>query len=222
VTERRPVLPLPIVMLVTDRTACGDSSIEHVVEAAVEGGVNMVQLREKDLPASDLYGLALRLRQIVGTQALLLVNDRIDVALAAGAHGIELGGSALPTEIGRRLAPDLLIGRSVHDVVHAGGAIADGADLLVVGTMFASRSHPGMTPAGPSLVRKAAAISTIPLVGIGGVTAANASQVISAGASGIATITAITMATDPREAAKRLVGVVNEAWATAPLHKRRH
>ncbi len=219
-TERRSILPLPIVMLVTDRTACGDRRLEDVVEAAVEGGVNMIQLREKDLPAADLYGLALRLRQIVGTQALLLVNDRVDVALAAGAHGVELGGSALPTDIARTLAPALLIGRSVHDVANAGGAVADGADLLVVGTMFASRSHPGLSPAGPSLVRKVAAITTVPLIGIGGITAANATQVISAGASGVAAITAITMAPDPKDAAARLVAAVNEAWPTAPLHKR--
>jgi thiamine-phosphate pyrophosphorylase len=220
VTERRSVLPLPIVMLVTDRQACGDRRLEDVVEAAVEGGVNIVQLREKDLPAADLYGLALRLRQIVGTQALLLVNDRLDVALAAHAHGVELGGSSLPTDIARKLAPGLLIGRSVHDVANAGGAVVDGADLLVVGTMFASRSHPGMTPAGPSLVRKIAAISTVPLIGIGGITPANATQVISAGASGVAAITAITMAIDPKDAAARLVAAVTEAWPTAPLHKR--
>src|SRR5688572_7894283 len=207
-------------MLVTDRHACGDRRLEDVVEAAVEGGVNIVQLREKDLPAAEQYGLALRLRQIVGQQALLLVNDRVDVALAALAHGVELGGSALPTDIARKLAPALLIGRSVHDVANAGGAVADGADLLVVGTMFASRSHPGLSPAGPSLVRKVAAISTVPLIGIGGITAANATQVISAGASGVAVITAITMAPDPKDAAARLVAAVNEAWPTAPLHKR--
>jgi thiamine-phosphate pyrophosphorylase len=207
-------------MLVTDRHACGDRPLEHVVEAAVEGGVNVVQLREKDMPASDLYGLALRLRQAIGSQALLLVNDRIDVALAAHADGVELGGTALPTEIARKLAPDLLIGRSVHDAANAGAAVADGADLLVVGTMFNSRSHPGMTPAGPPLVRKVAAISTVPMVGIGGITPANATQVISAGASGVAAITAITMALDPKDAAARLVAAVNEAWPTAPLHKR--
>jgi thiamine-phosphate pyrophosphorylase len=207
-------------MLVTDRHACNDRRLEDVVEAAVEGGINMVQLREKDLPAADLYGLALRLRQIVGTQALLMVNDRIDVALAAKAHGVELGSTALPTGIARQLAPDLLIGRSVHDVAHAGAAVVDGADLLVVGTMFASRSHPGLTPAGPSLIRKVAGLSTVPLIGIGGITSANATQVISAGASGVAAITAITMAHDPKDAAVRLVTAVNEAWPTAPLHKR--
>jgi thiamine-phosphate pyrophosphorylase len=220
VSSLRPVLPLPIVMLVTDRKACGARRLEEVVEAAVEGGVNIVQLREKDLPAGDLYGLALRLRQIVGTQALLLVNDRVDVALACGAAGMELGGTGLPTEIARRLAPELVIGRSVHDVAHAAEAVADGADLLVVGTMFASRSHPGLSPAGPTLIRKVAALSTVPLIGIGGITPANATQVIAAGASGVAAISAITAALDPRDAAVRLVAAVNEAWPTAPLHKR--
>lgn len=217
----RPVLPLPIVMLVTDRRACDGRPLEVVVEAAVEGGVNVVQLREKDLPARELYDLALRLRQIVGARALLLVNDRVDVALGAGAHGVELGGASLPCEVARGLAPDLLIGRSVHDVANAAAAVANSADLLVVGTMFASRSHPGLSPAGPSLVRKVAGVISAPLVGIGGITAANATQVIAAGASGVAAITSITQAQDPRDAAARLVAAVNEAWATAPLHKRR-
>jgi len=220
VSSPRPVLPLPIIMLVTDRRACDGRRLEDVVEAAVEGGVNVVQLREKDLPARELYDLALRLRQIVGTQALLMVNDRIDIALAAGAAGVELGGNGLPTESARLLAPDLLIGRSVHDVAHAAEAVAGGANLLVVGTMFASRSHPGLSPAGPSLIRKVAALSTVPLIGIGGITPANATQVIAAGAAGVAAITSITAASDPRDAAARLVKAVNEAWPTAPLHKR--
>ena len=219
-TAGRPALPLPIVMLVTDRTACSDRRLDEIVEVAVEGGVNVVQLREKDLPAADLYELALRLRQVVGTQALLFVNDRVDVALAAGADGVQLGERGLPVDVARRLAPDLLIGRSVHDVALAANAIRTGVDLLLVGTMFASRSHPGQMPAGPSLVRKIGALTTLPLVGIGGITPSNATQVISAGASGVAAISSIVSAMDPREAATRLVAAVDEAWPTAPLHKR--
>jgi thiamine-phosphate pyrophosphorylase len=211
---------LPIVMLVTDRTAGDGRRLEDLVEAAVDGGINVVQLREKDLPAAELYGLATRIRQIVGGRALLMVNDRIDVALASGAHGIELGGSSLPVDVSRTLAPDLLIGRSVHDAVNAAESVALGADLLVVGTMFASRSHPGLTPNGPSLIRKIAALATVPLVGIGGITPANATQVIAAGASGVAAISTILTAYDPKDAAARLVAAVNDAWPTAPLHRR--
>ncbi|MCC7367041.1 MAG: thiamine phosphate synthase [Chloroflexi bacterium] len=207
-------------MLVTDRRACDDRRLEDVVEAALDGGVNVVQVREKDLPAIELYGLTMRLRQLCGSRAVLLVNDRIDVALAAGAHGVELGSGSLSTEIARRLAPDLLIGRSVHDVAHAAESAGAGANLLVVGTMFATRSHPGMTPAGPSLVRKVSAVTTLPLVGIGGITANNARQVIAAGAAGVAAITSITQAADPKDAAARLAAAVNEAWPTAPLHRR--
>jgi thiamine-phosphate pyrophosphorylase len=207
-------------MLVTDRKACGERRLENVIEAALDGGVNVIQVREKDLPAGELLGLSVRLRQLCGTRAVLLINDRVDVALAADADGVELGAGGLPTETARKLAPDLLIGRSVHDVAHAAESVAVGADLLVVGTMFASRSHPGLSPAGPSLIRKIAAITTVPLVGIGGITPNNATQVIAAGAAGVAAISAITLAHDPKDAAARLVASVQEAWPTAPLHRR--
>ena len=219
-SERRAVLPLPAIMLVTDRQACGERRLEDMVEVAVGGGVNVVQVREKDLPAAELYGLSLRLRQICGGRAMLLINDRVDVALAAGADGVELGAGGLGTEVARKLGPDLVIGRSVHDVAHAAESVSVGADLLVVGTMFASRSHPGLSPAGPSLIRKIAALTTIPLIGIGGITPNNATQVIAAGAAGVAAISAITLAHDPKDATVRLVAAVQEAWPTAPLHRR--
>ena len=227
----RPRLPLPCIMLVTDRRAVAERSpdatpsspyrrLEDVVGAAVEGGVNVVQVREKDLPSGELYELVARLIAIVGSRALVLVNDRLDVALATGADGVQLGTTALPTEVARPLAPGLLLGRSVHDVACAAEAAARGADLLVVGTMFATSSHPGLSPAGPNLLRKIAAATHVPLVGIGGIGVANAHQVIAAGASGVAVISEILRAPDPREAAARLTAAVDEAWPTAPLHKR--
>ena len=219
-TVVRPTLPLPVVMLVTDRHARGERNLEEIVAAAVDGGVNVVQLREKDLPGAELYHLAARLREAVGTRALLLVNERIDVALAAGADGVQLGADGIPCEVARGLLPDKLIGRSVHDTARAAEAVAQGADLLLVGTMFASRSHPGTPPNGPTLLRKIMSMTPAPLIGIGGITASNAAQVIGAGASGVAVISEIVAALDPREAAARLVAAVHEAWPTAPLHRR--
>ena len=219
-TVVRPTLPLPIVMLVTDRRACGERKLDEVVSSAVDGGVNVVQLREKDLSGADLYHLAQKLRAAVGGRALLLVNERIDVALAADADGVQLGGAGIPCDVARGLLPEKLIGRSVHDTAHAAEAVARGADLLLVGTMFASRSHPGTLPNGPTLVRKIAALTPAPLVGIGGITAGNAAQVIAAGASGVAVISEVVAALDPREAASRLVAAVQAAWPTAPLHRR--
>lgn len=218
--DGRPRLPLPCVMLITDRRQCGERRLEDVVVAAVDGGVNVVQVREKDMPSGELYDLVSRLLSAVGKRALVMVNERLDVALASKADGVQLSGGAMPTEAARRLAPRVLLGRSVHDVTHGAEAAARGADLLVVGTIFASRSHPGEPPAGPPLLRKLAATVELPLVGIGGITASNAAQVISAGAGGVAVIGEIFGALDPREAAARLVGSVGDAWPTPPLHRR--
>jgi thiamine-phosphate pyrophosphorylase len=207
-------------MLVTDRHACGDRLLDEVVQAAVEGGVNVVQVREKDLPGGELYDLVTRIIHAVRPHALVFVNERLDVALAAGADGVQLGATALPIEAARPLADPMLLGRSVHEVSAAGEAAARGADLLLAGTIFASNSHPGIPPAGPPLIRKMAAATTVPLIGIGGITAANAGQVIAAGASGVAVITEILRALDPRAAAAKLVAAIEEAWPTAPLHRR--
>ncbi|MFN8524305.1 MAG: thiamine phosphate synthase [Chloroflexota bacterium] len=220
-TDARATLPLPVIMLVTDRKICGERSLDDVVAAAVDGGVNVVQVREKDLSGGQLFALVTRLAGIVRRRALLLVNERVDVAIAAGADGVQLGEDALPPQVVRAMAPGLLISRSVHDTTGAAEAAARGADMLVVGSMFATGSHPGALPGGPTLLRKIAASVSVPLVGIGGIRAANASQVIGAGAAGVAVLSKIQADPDPRASANRLASAVREAWPTAPLHRRR-
>ena len=122
------------------------------VAAAVEGGVNLVQLRAKEMPGGQLLSLAKELRRAVGDRALLIVNERVDVAAAARADGVQLGEEALPVSAATALlAPGSLVGRSVHSAEGADRAVSDGADFLVVGTMFATESHPGEAPAGPAL-----------------------------------------------------------------------
>ncbi len=202
-------LPDPCLCLVTDRRVGGDAAdvaaLADRVAAAVAGGVDLVQLREKDLPGLRLLELTIALKYAIGEAALLVVNERVDVAAAWPADGVQLGEEALPVAAARRLlGPDALIGRSVHSVDGARQAIADGADFLVAGTMYASRSHPGEAPAGPELIRRIAAFSDLPLIGIGGITAANAPAVLAAGASGVAVISGILADPDPGEAARRL------------------
>ena len=152
---------VPTLCLVTDRLRCNGRRIEDVVDAAVDGRVGLVQLREKDLPAAELYALALRLKDVVGRRALLFVNDRVDIALAANADGVQLGENALPLEAARQIAGDrvrnsLLLGRSVHSVAGALKAEAQGADLLVLGTIFPTDSHPGAVTGGSRIVREVA------------------------------------------------------------------
>ena len=206
----------PALCLVTDRHRCGGRLLEDVVAQAVEGGVGMVQLRERDLSADALLELATRIREITRGRALLLVNDRVDVALAVEADGVQLPEAGLPVEAVRRVAGDrLLIGRSVHDVEGALAAEADGADLLIAGAVFATVSHPGRAPQGTALLHELTESVCVPYLGIGGITAGNAGAVMETGASGVAVITAVTESDDPRLAAHDLAGEIKRTWAAA-------
>ena len=210
-----PRMPEPCLCLVTDRSLCGSDPVEleRRVALAVRGGVDMVQLREKDLPGGLLLELAARLRKVAAGAALLVVNERVDVAMASGAGGVQLGEEGLPVEVAWRLAGEgSLIGRSVHSVEGALEAQEQGADFLVVGTIFPTGSHPGTEAAGPALLSSLAGRVGIPFLAIGGVTAENAAAVVDAGASGAAVISAILAARDPEAAARELKQVLEAAW----------
>ena len=201
----RAHLPLPCLALVTQYSLCpSDLFIERVAEA-VSGGVRLVQLREKEMPAGQLLRLAEELRRAIAGRALLVVNDRLDVALAAGAEGVHLPEDGLPVAAARRvLGNDLLIGRSVHNLEAAVEAQAEGADYLFAGTIYPSVSHPGSTTSGPALLKQISAAVSIPVLGIGGITRDNVGEVMRAGASGAAVITAVLVALQPENAARQL------------------
>ena len=207
------IISVPCLCLVTDRNRCGSKLLEDVVREAVEGGVNMVQLREKDLAASELYALGLIIRKITADRALLFINDRVDVALACRADGVQLGERGLSVEAARIVADDrLLIGRSVHSVQGAVDAAASGADLLVVGTIFQTGSHPGVAASGPEILMQIRQRTDVPAIAIGGVTATNVEQVIDSGAVGAAVISAITENDNPRIASEHLMDSIRNAW----------
>lgn len=208
-----PALDLPALSLVTDRRRCQGRTLEEVVEAAVAGGVRMVQLREKDLSSSELLRLAQRLRAITTGRALLFVNDRVDVAVAAGADGVQLGEKGLPVEAVRRVAGDaLLIGRSVHEVEGGTRAETEGADLLILGSIFPTESHPLGVPKGLGPLQRLSSSVSVPVLGIGGVRTSNVGEMMDAGAAGAAVITAITKSADPTQAARELVGVMEARY----------
>ena len=213
--------PLPWICLVTDQSVCnGYSALELAVAAALQGGVNVVQLREKSLPAGELYELAGRLRRLTADAgAALIVNDRIDVALAVEADGVHLAEAGLPVEVARKLVGERLIGRSVHDLATAVAAESEGADYLHLGTMFPSESHPGEPVGGPHLIQKVRGRVKVPIIAIGGIGPENAAQTIANGASGVAVIRTILTNRYPRSAAERLVGRVRDAWPSAILHR---
>ena len=215
-------LELPCLCLVADTSVAGPGELASRVSAAVAGGVGMVQLRAKELPGGQMLSLAEELKQATDGRAVLLVNERVDVAIAATADGVQLGEEALPVTKARKLLPGgALIGRSVHSTDGAADAAAAGADFLVVGTMFATGSHPGAVPAGPGLMREVFRLLSLskgsgPLFGIGGITAGNLAEVVAAGASGVAVIRSILGAPDPQAAAAELKLALQEAWQSRP------
>ena len=212
-TSRMGRLRLPSLCFVTDRKVCGDKPLEEVVSQAIEGGANVVQLREKDLPAAELFTLGVRMREITKNRSLLLINDRLDIVQACGADGAQLPDNGLPTSVARWvLGRHALIGRSVHDIDAAKLAEADGADMVIVGPVFETQSKPKVAPVGTALVKEIAESVPLPVIAIGGIKPENAGEVIRAGAAGVAVISAICGADDPMAAAQALLEAMAEAW----------
>jgi len=207
-------LPLPILMLVTDRALAGSSTaLVAAVDAALAGGVNAVQVREKELRDHELLPLARDLRAITAGRALLLINGPPALALAVSADGVHLPEDGLPVAAVRRATRGrLLVGRSVHSVEAARAAEAEGADYLILGTIFPSRSHPGGATGGPALAGAVAHAVRVPVIGIGGIDTSNLGTVITAGAAGVAVISAILGQPDPRAAAAMLRAALDAAW----------
>jgi thiamine-phosphate pyrophosphorylase len=197
--------------VVTDRQQTRGRPLCMVVEAALRGGARAFQLREKDLTPRDLYPLALEMRQLTQVYgARLLINDRIDVALAVNADGVQLTTVSLPARIARQLlGPDRLIGVSTHNPAEARAAAEGGADFLVFGPVFFTPSKaPYGEPVGLESLRAVRATVNTPILAIGGVKKTNLDQVLAAGADGIAAISAIISADDPAAASQALLATL--------------
>lgn len=177
-------------------------------QRALRGGAGVLQLRDKQSDAGTLVERAQALQDLCdGHDALFIVNDRLDIALAAGADGVHLGPNDIPIGRARQIAPDLLIGGSAGTLERAQALAEQGADYLGVGAIF--NAHPSKpdasAPRGPQVLAEITGELDIPIVGIGGITADNAAQVTRAGAAGVAVIRAVVANDDPERAARRLL-----------------
>lgn len=200
-----PSLPRPALVLVTDAARLRGRAIEDVVREAVLGGVNVVQVREKARSHSDTITIGARVRDAVAGTALFFVNGDIAAAFVLGADGAHLPeGGATVADARARLGAGVLISRAVHSVDATVLAERDGADIVQIGTVFETASKPGREPIGLDGVRAVCAAVRVPVIAIGGITAANAGDVLGAGAAGVAVIGAILDAADPRSAAVAL------------------
>jgi thiamine-phosphate pyrophosphorylase len=184
---------------------------EGIARAALAGGADMVQLRAPELDDAALAPLARRIADLCRDRGVpLVVNDRLEVACAAGADGVHLGQDDNPGTARARLGAGPLLGISVHSAAEARAAEAAGADYLGV-TLFATGTKPEARPAGPDGLRALAAATRLPVLAIGGITAANAAEALAAGAAGVAVVSAVAAAADPVAATRALAAVAGRA-----------
>lgn len=193
--------------LVTDPVLCGPGGVLEVCEKALAAGVGFLQLRDKTAFTRDLLEQAKAMVRLSREhRCLFVVNDRVDVAMASGAHGVHLGADDMPVATARWLmGPEALIGASVRTPEEALAAWKDGADYLGANIVFHTPTKPDpREPLGLSGVGLLAGATPLPLVAIGGINISNARSVIDAGATGIAVVSAIMSAPDPGMAARQL------------------
>jgi thiamine-phosphate pyrophosphorylase len=200
----------PTLYLVTDVDACGARGVTETVKSAVAGGVTAVQLRDLRATTRELLNTACELRELLaGTPVCFIVNDRLEVALAAGADGVHLGQSDLPVEAAREIAgPRFIIGWSVTNVAEAriAASLPPGTiDYIGAGPVFPTPTKADAAPPiGVDGLRAVCALSSLACVAIGGITAARTAELFTTGIAGIAVVAAICAAEDPRAAAAEL------------------
>jgi thiamine-phosphate pyrophosphorylase len=195
----------PTLYAIVDLPAAGEGPPLEWVLAAVAGGVTLVQLRGKSTSPRRLFVLARELvRHLDPLGVPLIVNDRADVARAAGARGVHLGQSDIPAAPIRRQWPDGLIGVSVHDETELEAALAAGASYVASGSLFPTGTKNDAVPLAPDMLSRLAARSDRPVVAIGGITVDNAGTAARLGAAGIAVVSALWSAPDPAARARAL------------------
>ena len=192
-----------------ERLSNGRSDLE-VLGSLIEGGARIVQLREKDLSERDFFRLAERFRERTAKAGMLLViNDRVDVAIAVEADGVHLGREDLPLAKARKIAPNLLIGASSHNLEEALQAQDEGADYVNIGPIFPTQTKAGVQRfLGPQAIAEIAPRLSIPFTVMGGIKEANIEQVLRMGARKVAVVTAITQAPDIAQAVRSLRKII--------------
>ena len=190
-------------------------ALVDLVPDLVAAGVDVIQLREKEMEAGDLLRVGEPLVEACATAGVpFILNDRPDVALALGAPGVHLGTNDLPTSVARAILGHTIVGRSTHSEDDIAQALSSGPDYIAVGPVHETPTKPGRPAAGIDLVRHAAEVVNIPWFAIGGIDESNIDEVRAAGATRVVVVRAITESKDPAAAATRLAAMLGSS-ATA-------
>lgn len=202
--------PLPRLHVVTDDEVLAEDAFDESARALLRAfaGALALHLRGHETSPAVLFGLAEPLAAAASESgSLLLVNDRLDVALAAGAGGAQLGRRSLEPRVGRLLGPGLRIGYSAHAVGEAHEALESGADFIVLGSVYPTPSHPHSPGSGTRLIREAGALDA-PLIAIGGITPERVEDVMESGAYGVAVLSGVWRSGDPRRAVEQYLSAI--------------
>ncbi len=193
--------------VIIDSQALGGRNYLEVAGQAIRGGARVIQLRDKEHSRKELLSIAQELRDLCAEQdVLFIVNDCLDIALAVDADGLHVGPDDLPVRLARRLLPiDKILGRSARTVEKATAAQADGADYIAVGAMYPTLSKESAGVVGPERLKQIRRAVALPLVAIGGINKDNVSEVLAAGPSAVAVISAVLGAEDVKEASRQIV-----------------
>lgn len=204
-TRKRMFQEVDIYPVTCEKLSAGRSDLE-VLEAVIEGGAKIIQLREKEYSKRAFYDLAVKFREITeGAGVLLIINDHVDIALAIGADGVHLGQDDFPVPAARRIAPDLLIGASTHSLEEALKAQSEGADYINIGPIFPTQTKEGVEHfLGPEAIERIGSKVTIPFTVMGGISESNLDRVLAGGAQRVAVVTAITKAPNIAEKVRYL------------------
>ena len=194
------------VYLVTDHRNKTDEEFLNIIEEAIKGGTTVVQLREKTASTKDFYELALKVKEITSKYDVpLLINDRIDIALAVDSEGIHIGQDDMPAEIARKIIGDnKILGVSASTVEQAKKAEKDGADYIGSGAIFPTSTKDDADSVSKEELKEIVDSIDIPVVAIGGITLDNASSIKDTGIAGFSVVSAIMSAEDPKEASRKL------------------
>lgn len=204
-TQRLAAFEQADLYVVITASFCAGRTSLTVLDKVLAAGVRLVQLREKDLESRDLYDLSLEFRRrTAAAGALLIIDDRVDIALAANADGVHLGQTDLPVAAARRVAPDLIIGASSHSLAEALAAQEAGASYVNLGPIFPTATKPKAVSLGVEAIARIAPHLKIPWSTMGGINQDNIAQVVAQGARHPAVMSAVTAAPDVTAAARAL------------------
>lgn len=198
--------------LVTDKRNKTDEEFLEIIEEAIKGGTTVVQIREKEGETLDFYNLALKVKEITSKYNVpLIVNDRIDVALAIKSEGVHIGQTDMPADVARSLIGDeMILGVSASTVKEARKAEKDGADYIGTGAVFPTTTKDDAPSITKDDLKEVTGSINIPTVAIGGITLENASELAGTGIAGISVVSAIMNSKDPKTASENLLKIYNE------------